>query len=70
MIRVNSLQGKAGPGTLGISGSIDTSGHGLPVNLQITARNARLLVVRRNHRIPLRLDLCNDAECARGSVSK
>ena len=42
-IRVNSLQGKAGPGTLGISGSVDTSGHGLPVNLQITARNARLL---------------------------
>ncbi len=28
------------------------------------------LVVRRSHRIPLRLDLCNDAECARGSVSK
>ena len=27
-IRVTSLQGKAGPGTLGISGSVDTSGHG------------------------------------------
>ena len=42
-IRLNSLQGQAGPGMLGISGSIDTSGHGLPVNLKITARNARLL---------------------------
>jgi DNA-binding winged helix-turn-helix (wHTH) protein len=30
----------------------------------------RILVVRRNHRIPFRLDLCNDAGCARGSASK
>jgi translocation and assembly module TamB len=42
-IRLTSLQGRAGPGTLGISGSVDTSGRGLPVNLQITARNAGLL---------------------------
>ncbi|MBV8119119.1 MAG: translocation/assembly module TamB domain-containing protein [Alphaproteobacteria bacterium] len=42
-IRVASLQGRAGPGTLGISGSVDTSGRGLPVNLAITARNARPL---------------------------
>jgi translocation and assembly module TamB len=42
-IRVSSLQGQAGPGTLGISGSVDASGYGLPVNLQVTARNARLL---------------------------
>ena len=27
-------------------------------------------MVRRNHRIPLRLEVCNDAGCARGSASK
>jgi translocation and assembly module TamB len=43
MVRLARLQGQAGPGTLGVSGSVDTSGRGLPVNLQITARNARLL---------------------------
>lgn len=42
-VRLSNLRGQAGPGTLGISGSVDTSGRGLPVNLQITARNARLL---------------------------
>jgi translocation and assembly module TamB len=43
MIRLAGLQGQAGPGTLGISGSVDTAGRGLPVNLEITARNARPL---------------------------
>ncbi|HEY2541135.1 MAG TPA: translocation/assembly module TamB domain-containing protein, partial [Stellaceae bacterium] len=42
-IRLSSFQGRAGPGTLGISGSVETSARGLPVNLEITARNARLL---------------------------
>ncbi len=36
-IRLTSLQGRAGPGTLGVSGSVDLSGRGLPVNFEITA---------------------------------
>ena len=42
-LRLTSLQGRAGPGTFGITGSVDMSGAGLPVNLRITARNARPL---------------------------
>jgi translocation and assembly module TamB len=42
-IRVARLQGRAGPGTLGITGSVDTAGQGLPVNLALTMRNARPL---------------------------
>jgi translocation and assembly module TamB len=41
-IRLRDLQGRAGSGTLGISGSVDMSGRWLPVNLEITARDARL----------------------------
>ena len=40
-IRLTRLQGRAGPGTIGVSGSVDTSAPGLPLNLQITADNAR-----------------------------
>ena len=36
----------------------------------IEVKASKKLVVRRNHRIPLRLDLCNDAGCARKSASK
>ena len=42
-IRLNGLQGRAGPGTLGVSGSVDMSGRGLPVDLEIVAHNARPL---------------------------
>jgi translocation and assembly module TamB len=42
-VQLVRLEGQAGPGMLGISGSVDTASRGLPVNLQITARNARLL---------------------------
>jgi translocation and assembly module TamB len=42
-LRLTSLQGRAGPGTLGVSGSVDLSQPGLPLNLQITARDARPL---------------------------
>jgi translocation and assembly module TamB len=42
-LRLTSLQGRAGPGTFGVTGSVDMSGPGLPVNLRITARNARPL---------------------------
>ena len=40
-IRLTRLQGRAGPGTIGASGSVDISAPGLPLNLQITADNAR-----------------------------
>jgi len=40
-IRLTRLQGRAGPGTIGATGSVDVSAPELPVNLQITARNAR-----------------------------
>ena len=40
-IRLTRLQGRAGPGTIGVSGSVDISAPGLPLNLQITADNAR-----------------------------
>jgi translocation and assembly module TamB len=40
-IRLTRLKGRAGPGTIGVSGSVDTSAPGLPLNLQITADNAR-----------------------------
>jgi translocation and assembly module TamB len=42
-IQLTSLQGRAGPGTLGVSGSVDLAGRGLPVNFEIRARNARPL---------------------------
>ena len=40
-IRLTRLQGRAGPGTISVSGSVDTLAPGLPVDLEITARNAR-----------------------------
>ncbi len=42
-LRLTQLQGRAGPGTIGVGGSIDLSAPGLPLNLQITAKNARPL---------------------------
>jgi translocation and assembly module TamB len=40
-IRLTRLQGRAGPGTIGVSGSVDILAPGLPLNLEITADNAR-----------------------------
>ena len=42
-VRVTSLEGHAGPGTIAVGGDIDLSAPGMPVNLTITARNARPL---------------------------
>ena len=42
-VRVSSLEGHAGPGTIAIGGNIDLAAPGMPVNLTITARNARPL---------------------------
>lgn len=42
-VRVLSLEGRAGPGTIAIGGNIDLAAPRMPVNLTITARNARPL---------------------------
>jgi translocation and assembly module TamB len=42
-IRLTNLEGHAGPGTIRIGGTVDLSAPRMPVNLQITARNARPL---------------------------
>jgi translocation and assembly module TamB len=42
-LKLTQLQGRAGPGTIGVGGSVDMAAPGLPLNLQITARNARPL---------------------------
>ncbi len=41
LIRVVRFQGQAGPGTVGGSGTLDIGAAGWPVDLSITARNAR-----------------------------
>jgi len=42
-LRLEKLQGRAGPGTLSATGELDLLAEGLPVNLALTARNARPL---------------------------
>ena len=42
-VRIQSFTGHAGPGTIGIAGSVGVLAPGLPVDLRITAQNARPL---------------------------
>ncbi len=42
-VRIASFTGRAGPGTIGASGTVGVLAPGLPVDLTITARNARPL---------------------------
>jgi translocation and assembly module TamB len=42
-LRLSQLQGRAGPGTIAVDGSVDLAAPGLPLNLQITAQDARPL---------------------------
>jgi translocation and assembly module TamB len=42
-IRLTRLEGHAGPGTIGLAGTVDLSAPGIPVNFEITAQNARPL---------------------------
>jgi translocation and assembly module TamB len=44
VIRIVKLDGKAGPGSIGSSGTIDTSAPGWPVDLTVSMRNARPIV--------------------------
>ena len=44
VIRIVTLEGKAGPGTIGGGGNIDTGTAGWPVDLTIALRNARPIV--------------------------
>lgn len=44
VIRIVSLTGKAGPGSIGGGGTVDTMGQGWPADLTITMRNARPIV--------------------------
>jgi len=42
-IRIASLTGRAGPGTIAVSGSVGVMAPGLPIDLTVTMRNARPL---------------------------
>ncbi len=42
-VRLTSLKGQAGPGTIALGGDIDLSTPGMPLNLKIIAQNARPL---------------------------
>jgi len=42
-VRIASFTGRAGPGTIGLSGSVGVMAPGLPVDLTVTMRNARPL---------------------------
>ncbi len=42
-VRIQSFTGHAGPGTIGLSGSVGVLAPGLPVDLRLTAQNARPL---------------------------
>jgi len=42
-VRIASFTGRAGPGTIGVSGSVGVMAPGLPVDLTVTMRNARPL---------------------------
>ena len=43
VVRLAKFEGRAGPGTVSASGSVDVLGEGMPVNLTLTARKARPL---------------------------
>ncbi len=43
VVRLAKFDGRAGPGTVSASGSVDMLGEGMPVNLTLTARKARPL---------------------------
>jgi translocation and assembly module TamB len=42
-VRISRFEGRAGPGTLDVSGTVGVTAPGLPVDMHITARNARPL---------------------------
>ncbi len=42
-VRLSKFEGRAGPGTVSASGTVDLLGEGMPVNLTLSARNARPL---------------------------
>lgn len=42
-VSLSKLEGRAGTGTVSADGSVDLQGEGMPVNLTLTARKARLL---------------------------
>jgi translocation and assembly module TamB len=42
-IRLTRLQARAGPGTIGVDGTVGFSAPGMPINLHVIARNARPL---------------------------
>ncbi len=52
-IRITRLEGRAGPGTITASGTIGVLAPGMPVDLSITARNARPLA---SDRLTVKLD--------------
>ena len=52
-IRIVTLEGRAGPGTIGVSGSIGPLTSGIPVDLALTARHARPLT---SDRLTVNLD--------------
>jgi len=66
-VRLAKFEGRAGPGTVSASGTVDLLGEGVPVNLTLTARKARPLADDRKT-VNLNADLAIQGQ-AKGQLS-